>query len=69
MQKWQLLKQAILLIAKNNEVIETIITLYGIKFILVGSLNMLNKENYSIKTIWMNSGNNKDAVFVTAYPI
>lgn len=67
--EWQLLQKFIYSIAKDNEVLESIATEYGTKFVVVGSLIALNRKSYSIKTIWMNSHNNRNAIFVTAYSI
>lgn len=64
-----LLQNALLIIAQNEEVKETISSSHGTKFIIDGSLQSQIGKTVYIRTIWIIDKNQKNPRFVTAYPI
>ena len=66
--EWQLLSNALKILVVKNEVIETIITKFGTKYIVDGVLQSPDDRNPKVRTVWFIKKNNLPK-FVTAYPI
>jgi len=62
------LEDALLKIAKFEEVTQEITTDYGTKFIVDGDLLTLKGKNARIRTVWVVDSHDKVPRFVTAYP-
>lgn len=67
--KWKLLRDALLLHCKENDVLNTIETNYGTKYIVEGELTSPDGRNPNVRTIWFIANNEKFPKFITAYPI
>lgn len=63
-----LLEKGLLTIAKNEVVRETVVTEYGIKYVIDGSIAVPNGRSANVRTIWMIETKVEKPRFVTAYP-
>lgn len=66
---WELLRDSIFLIAKNNHILKIIRSEYGIKFVVEGMIISPSSELAMLRTIWINLPNTLEVAFVTAYPV
>jgi hypothetical protein len=63
------LKDALILVAHDNEVTEIIDTPYGNKYIIDGNLVTPSGKRARVRTIWIMEAGKELPCFVTAYPI
>lgn len=63
------LKRGLIAIAHSEDVIETISSEHGIKYIIDGQLEMPVGGNIKMRTIWIVEVGQEKPRFVTAYPI
>jgi len=63
-----LLRQGLLLIAKSFDVINTVTTSHGEKFVIEGEFQAPNGSLIRLRTIWIIDTGQTQPRFVTAYP-
>jgi hypothetical protein len=63
-----LLGDALLAIARHQEVKEESVSSYGIKYIVEGEINSPNGTTLRIRTVWIVEPHDEWPRFVTAYP-
>jgi len=61
--------EALIKHSQENEVVETVNTDFGVKFVVEGKLQTPDKRNPLIRTIWFIAFNEKILKLVTAYPV
>lgn len=64
-----LLEQGLLKIAQNQEIMETVASVHGSKYVIDGLLQTPNSKLVTIRTVWIIENQNIDPRFVTAYPL
>ena len=62
------LANALLMIAKSEEVSQKITTIYGTKYIVEGEVVTPNGNTSRIRTVWVAEPHDQRPRFVTAYP-
>jgi hypothetical protein len=63
------LKQCLLAIARSEDVVETISSVHGVKYIIEGRLQTPVGDYIKIRTIWIIEKSQERPRFVTAYPV
>lgn len=64
-----LFEKSLLKIAKTEEIVDEIITLYGTKYILEGKLDNPAGKTVKVRTLWIIEKGQKKPRFVTVYPV
>lgn len=64
-----ILEQELLKIAKTEEIVETVPSLHGIKYVVDGLIMTPQGERIRLRTIWIVDKGQDLPRFVTAYPI
>lgn len=63
-----ILEQELLKVARFQEVTETIVTVHGIKYVIVGTINCPVDRTVSVLTVWIIDTGQEVPRFVTARP-
>jgi len=63
------LQQALIELARAEEIIETITSAYGTKYIVDGSITTPSGDQITLRTVWIIEKGRDRPRFVTAYPI
>lgn len=63
-----ILKQGLIIIAQDNEVVDTITNIYGTKYVIDGNLQSPNNVEVVLRTVWIIEKHVNMPRFVTAYP-
>lgn len=64
-----ILQQALIGIASAEEIVETIASAYGTKYIVDGSITTPSGDQVRLRTVWIIEQGRDRPRFVTAYPI
>ena len=62
-------KQALLEIAKSNQIIDEKTSAYGVKYVVDGVINISGDEEIYLRTVWIVETDQTTPRFVTAYPL
>jgi len=68
-ENWELLDTALREHAQSHEVVESIPTFFGEKYIVEGQLTTPDGRNPKIRAVWFIAKGQKVATLVTAYPL
>ena len=64
-----LLADGLIFIANSEEIKKEVASPYGVKYIIDGNLITPNKNEISIRTVWVIESHDNRPRFVTAYPV
>jgi len=67
-QQWQIFAGAVRTLAKSFQVIESVESPHGIKYIVIGRIETASGRSPSIRTVWIVDKGNDKPRLVTAYP-
>lgn len=65
---WEKLRKALMIHGENAEIVATVSSYHGTRYIVKGKMEAPNNKRYTIRSVWIVEGQEKGPRLVTAYP-